>query len=78
MTDLWDEKPVLKYHRDEDMFGNPIRVPDYEIYAQEMDAWLKKVKEYWNNTMELNRKQFHEIGRLEKELRSSEKKEVQS
>lgn len=67
MNDLWDEKPRHKvvewfhYERLEYKFH-----PAYR--KTEMDAWLKKVKEYWDNTMELNRGQFHEIGRLEKEL----------
>lgn len=41
---LWNEKPVLKYKRGEDMWKNPIRLRDYERYAQEMDAWLEKLK----------------------------------
>ena len=44
MNDIWDEKPVVKYNRGEDMWKNPIRVPDHECYVQEMDAWLEKVR----------------------------------
>lgn len=74
MNGVWDEKPVVKYNRGEDMWKNPIRVPDHEQYVQEMDSWLDKVKEYWDNTMEINRKQFHEIGRLKKEVRTLHRK----
>ena len=44
MTDIWDEKPAVKYNRGEDMWKNPIRVPDHECYVQEMDAWLENLK----------------------------------
>lgn len=55
MTDIWDEKP------DAELVDGISGIVAYE--ATEMDAGLERVKEYWDNTMEMNRKQFHEIGK---------------
>ena len=67
MIDIWEEKPRPKV-----VEWFPYEILEYRFHLAyrkpEMDAWLVRIKEYLDNTMEINRKQFHEIGRLEKEL----------
>lgn len=61
---LWDKKPKAWSFR---AGGRGVVALYYD--ADEMDAWLKQLKEQEDALRELNHNQFQAIGGLEKEIR---------